>query len=560
MIKQDTSLKTMLEFFYHFEKEKAGEVFLRQPFGKSWKEVSWKEAGQEARRIATALKSMGLKKGDHVGIFSKNCYHWIIADLAIMMGGFVSTPFFPNLFAGQLEEVIAKSHIKALFVGKIEDWNAAKDGVPQQVQIISLPHYPGNSKVEEGLQWNDLLLTHDPLAGNPLPDLEDLWTILFTSGTTGSPKGVMLKYKAPAALMRNELVNGKLKLFEGNEHRFFSFLPLNHIAERIIVETAAMMTGGTISFAESLNTFAQNLQLVQPTLFLAVPRIWTKFQMAILERIPQRLLSVLLFLPGISGFIKNKLKKALGLSQTRIVLTGAAPTPDSLKDWYKKLGIILQEVYGMTETCGGCTLMPSEYIKSGTVGKPIPEVELRTDKDNGEVLIKMPWLMSGYYNEPEKTAQILQDGWLRSGDQGEIDEEGFLRITGRVSDTFKSAKGKYIVPAPIEWQFAKNSFIEQICVTGLAVPQPLALIQLSDIGKSANKEEVMESLLNTLKRVNDNLPNYTQIAALIVVNMDWNVENGILTPTLKIKRPALNAIYQEKLMQWLQLRKQVIWE
>ena len=477
-----------------------------------------------------------------------------------MIGGWVSVPFYPNLNGRQLGEVVRAGDIKLLFAGKLDAWEEMKTGIPPDLPLIRFPHYPGNSRVNEGLDWDKLLDTPYLIPDFSLPKLEDLWTILFTSGTTGTPKGVMLNFSAPASLMQNEQQYNTLHIFGGSEHRFFSYLPLNHIAERIIVEVAALITGGCISFAESLDTFAENLRQTQPTLFMAVPRIWTKFQMGILQRMPEKKLKTLLKIPVINGIIRNKIKKGLGLDKARIMLTGAAPTPDALKHFFAALGIQLQEVYGMTENCGGCTLMPIEGIKSGVVGKPLPNVELRIAPENGEVLIRVPWMMSGYYGAPEKTAEVLRDGWLHTGDQGEIDAEGYLKLTGRVSDTFKSAKGKFIVPAPIEWGFAENKYIEQICVTGLAIPQPLALVILSETAQKEPREMVEAALRMSLEAVNMGLSSFERLKSLIVLREPWSVENGILTPTMKIRRDVLARRYESLLNDWYQREESIIWE
>lgn len=556
----DSELRTILDFFYQWEREKPEDTFLRQPHGKEWQTYSWAVVGDMARRMATALQDMGLKPGDKVGLVSKNCYHWIIADLAIMMGRFVSTPFYPNLTAGQLRQVLRLSDAKVLFVGKLDEWENMKAGIPEGLPIIRFPHYEGNALVTEGHSWDDLLRRYQPLAGNPAPGLHDLWTILFTSGTTGVPKGVMLSYYAPSSLLYNEMVNNNLRVFSGKDHRYFSFLPLNHIAERVIVEIAAIITGGSISFAESIETFALNLQQTQPTLFMAVPRIWTKFQMAVLERLPQKRLDLLLKIPLVATLVRRKIQRALGLARARILLTGAAPTPDALKNWYRRLGLSLLEVYAMTENTGGCTLMPADDIRPGTVGTPLPNVDLRIDPETSEVLMRAPWVMKGYYKDEEKTAHVLRDGWLHTGDQGRIDNDGFLRLTGRVSDTFKSSKGKYIIPAPIEWGFARNNLIEQVAVVGLAIPQPLALVVLSETGRAAPREEVRASLERTLKEVNAGLANYEKLKAVIVVKDSWAVENGILTPTMKIRRGVLNQQYQEFYQLWYDEKNSIIWE
>lgn len=554
------NIKSILAYFYQWEQERGDTIFLRQPFQKDWQTYTWRQVGEISRRLAKALQSLGLVAGDKVGMVSKNCYQWIVTDLALMMGGFVSVPFYPNLTTKELNQVMLASEAKVLFVGKLDDWESMRAGIPTGIQLITFPHYEGNAFVDEGLSWEKLIADSAPIEGSPLPALQDLWTILFTSGTTGVPKGVMLNYFHPAALVENERINGDLIDFSTADHRFFSYLPLNHIAERIIVECAGIATGGIISFSESIHTFTQNLQGTQPTLFIAVPRIWTKFQMAILEKLPEKRLNLILALPLIGAFLKHKIVQGLGLDKARVLLTGAAPAPDALKNFFKKLGLPLQEVYAMTENTGGCTLMPRSAIRSGTVGKPMANVEIRIDPQTQELLTRAPWIMAGYYNDPERTAQVIQDGWLHTGDQGEITPEGYLKLTGRVSDTFKSAKGKYIVPGPIEGSFAKNSYIEQLCVVGFSIPQPLALAVLSEVGQKTPFEVVKASLLQTLEEVNAGLAHYERVKAVVITKEPWAVENGVLTPTLKIRREVLNRKYAEQYPGWFERNEAVIRE
>lgn len=555
-----SNLQSVLGSFYEWEQKRPDAIFLRQPFGTGWEEYSWREVGRQARILVAAMREMGMRPGDHIGLISKNCAQWIIADLAIMMGGFVSVPFYPTLNAEQLSEVITLGHIKLLFAGKLDQWETMRTRVPKGLPIIAFPHYEGNSSITDGTAWEDLFKNHAPIEDSPIPQLDDLWTILFTSGTTGTPKGVMIDYRALANLLETEREYATLGLFKYENHRYFSYLPLNHIAERMIVEGAALATGGTISFSESLQTFAENLKSVQPTVFLAVPRIWTKFQQAIQARMPDTRLSRMLKIPLIGSLLKKKIRKNLGLHEAQITATGAAPAPDALKEWFLKFDIRIQEVYGMTENCGATSLMPADHLKPGTVGKPLPDVEVRIDKDTGEIQVRCPWMMRGYYNERTKTAEVLRNGWLHTGDQGMLDEEGFLVLTGRVVDTFKSAKGKYIVPGPIEAGFAKNSYIEQICVVGLALPQPMALVTLSELGQRSPRQEVLKSLESIRQEVNSILPSYEHLSAVIIVKEPWSIENGILTPTLKIKRNVLSKRYEPQLEKWSDNTETVIWE
>ncbi|NRB64391.1 MAG: AMP-binding protein [Saprospiraceae bacterium] len=551
--------KTILDYFYQWEVEKPNDLFLRQPYGETWKNTSWAEAGQIVRKLAAALQGIGLQSGDVISIYSKNCYHWILADLAIMMGGFVSAPLYPNLTGAQLGKVLSLSGAKALFIGKLDDWSDQPDHIPEQVKTIAFPHYPGNADADTQFHWNEILASANPLTDQPRRKLDELWTILFTSGTTGTPKGVMHNFSSPTRLMNMEREHKKLSIFTGDTHSFFSFLPLNHIAERIIVEVAALMTGGTITFAESIDTFARNLQDTQPTLFMAVPRIWTKFQGGVFAKIPPGVLNILFYIPGLAGIIKKKIIHGMGLSRARIALTGAAPTPDGLKNWYKKLGIRLQEVYAMTENCGGCTLMPPDDIRSGTVGCALPDVEIRIEPETGEVIMKAPWNMQGYFQDEEHTRMVIQDGWLYTGDRGTLTEDGFLRLTGRVSDAFKSTKGKFIVPAPMEWPFAEHALIEQVCVTGRTLPQPIALVILSEWGARQPRQETNKIIETIWAEVNASLSSYQQLKRIVIVSDQWGVDNNLLTPTLKIRRNAIHDKYAPYFKGWYQDDHLVVW-
>lgn len=275
---------------------------------------------------------------------------------------------------------------------------------------------------------------------------------------------------------------------------------------------------------------------------------------------PQQKLDRMLRIPIISGLVKKRIKKGLGLSRSRANISGAAPISDSLKKWYKKIGIDIIEGYGMTENCAICCFLQAHEDKPGSVGKAQPSVELKIAEDTGEILMKANFVMKGYYKNTDKTAEVIKDGWLHTGDQGHIDEEGYLYITGRVKDTFKTSKGKFIVPAPLEWSFEGNNDVEQICVVGLGMPQPMALVVPSEIGQSKDKEALKASLCQSLEAVNSDLPNYRKLSTVVVVKETWNVENGLLTPTLKVKRGAMNQKYKEKMEAWHHTPEEVLWE
>ena len=548
--------------FYDWEEKFKDKPFLRQPFGDSWEEYTWGETGQLARRLATGLKSLGLKKGSHIGLISKNCREWIIADLAIIMAGYVSVPFFPNLKSTEIKSLIEFGEVSALFVGKLENWEEMKNGVDKDLPIIAFPHYENNSIVSEGFQWDEFISKFEPQRENYHPNLDDVWTIIFTSGTTGNPKGVVLSFKINQStdVMYTKNYNPLCVDFDGN-NSFFSYLPLNHIAERIAIEFTAFKNGGIISFTESIETFVKNLSDVQPSVFFGVPRIYTKFQLGILSKFNQKKLDILLAIPLLSNIIKKKLKKALGLYNAKVVVSGAAAMQIAQRNWFRKIGVNITIGYGMTENCAITTQLPgSNFKKPGSVGKVQPKVEIKIDDSTEEVLMRGPYMMLGYFNDKIITNNTIKDGWLHTGDKGRIDSDGYLYITGRVKDTFKTSKGEFIDPGKIEAMFGEVDFFDQICVVGLGIPQPIMLVNISEVGKKLEKNDLENKLTEKLNSVNELSFNYKKVAKIIICKDLWTPENEILTPTMKIKRGNVDKLYQDNYLDWYNNSKKIVWE
>lgn len=552
----------MFDFkFYKWEKEFKDKPFLRQPFGDKWEEYTWGEVGQMARKLASGLKSLGLRERAHIGLISKNCREWIIADLAIMIAGYVSVPFFPSLKGKELAYVMDFGDVDALFVGKIETWDEIKNDLPKDMPLISFPTYKGFSNITKGYQWFDFINKFEPLMEPNVPKLSDLWTIIFTSGTTGNPKGVMLSYLANDMTKVITEDSNPLKVNFSGDNDFISFLPLNHIAERVVVEHTCFRFGGTISFVESLETFSKNLQDVQPHVFFAAPRVWTKFQLGILSKFSQKKLDTFLKIPIISGIIKGKLKKALGLSRARATVSGAAPMQVTQIEWFRKIGVYITNGYGMTENCAICTQVDGrDFGKMASVGKPQSRVEVKIDNSNGEILMRGPFLMDGYYKRKELTDETLRGGWLHTGDKGFIDEDNYLHITGRVVDSFKTSKGKYIEPLTLEYYFGDIKELEEVCVAGLGMSQPLCLAQLSDIGREMSKEDLTNMLTEKFNEINSGLENYKKMSTLIIVKDKWTEENNAIGPTLKIKRGTIDKMYSSNYESWEEDKRNVIWE
>ncbi|THH40046.1 AMP-binding protein [Neolewinella litorea] len=553
--------RTTLESFYEKEAAHPEKPFLHQPFGERWETYTWGETGQMARRIAAYLNDQDLAPGSHIGLVSKNCREWIIADLAIMMAGHVSVPFFATLTGEQIAEVLELGDVDLLFVGKTEVWDNMKTGVPDDLPVVRFPHYADNSQVDRGKAWEEILETYEPLPGQPLQDRDGLWTLIFTSGTTGTPKGVMLSIENQIALMRELYPKNPLENDYQGDNRYFSFLPLNHVAERGTIETMCLTHGGEIFFTESIDRFAANLQHARPTFFFAVPRIWTKLQQGVLKKLPQEKLDTLLKIPVVSWFIKRKIRKGLGLDQSRCNVTGAAPIAQATKDWFASIGIPISEAYAMTENGAVSHMIFAHQDKPGSVGQTLPGTECRIDSESGEVLTRSPYTMRGYYKEEEKTAETIDaDGWLHTGDQGRVDEEGFLYLIGRVKDTFKTAKAKFIVPNEIEEKFAGNTDVDQLCILGLGMPQPMLVVSLSEIGQDRDRGAVKAQLEAQLAEVNAKLPSYKKVAAVVIAKEPFSIENDRLTPTLKVKRPQVHAFYRERMEGWIMGGERVVFE
>ena len=283
--------------------------------------------------------------------------------------------------------------------------------------------------------------------------------------------------------------------------------------------------------------------------------------MGILSKIPQEKLSKLMKIPVLSWILKRKFNKALGLSKARSIVSGAAPLQETQRTWFRKIGVSITNGYGMTENCAITTHLGDGIIdKPGSVGLAQPGVELKIDSETSEILMRGPFMMKEYYKQPQLTAEVIKDSWLHTGDQGHIDGDGFLFITGRVKDIFKTSKGEYIEPLVLESYFGDVLEFEQICIVGLGLPQPICLGVLSEIGLAKPKDELQKHFSDYLEKVNAQLLGFKKISTLILVKDPWAVENGLMTPTLKIKRNKIDKAYEENYMNWHQDDASVIFE
>ena len=550
-----SSDSTILDYFLKWEKETPTAVLLRQPIAELWKEFTWRQVGETSRKILASLRSRGIKKGDRVAILSQNCAEGIMCDIAMMMGGFISVPLYANVNAATMKDILIHSESRLLFIGKLlsKDWENQQPAIPSTVITVTLEGYE-----KKGITaWNEFINNSSGQTTPERPTVEEILTIIYTSGTTGVPKGVVHTHGSVINALHTAADE---VLLNQRGNRFLSYLPLSHAAERGLVEFGSIYSGGSISFVETPDRFAATIQHVKPTHFFGVPRIWEKFQSKILESLPQKKLNMLLAIPVVSGIIKSKIKKALGLEKAVVILTGAAPISPALMIWFQKIGIYIREAYGMSENFNVCTINPRDQIRIGFVGKLFKNQEVVIDPDTHEIKQRCSWIMQGYYKDPEQTAATIVNGFLHTGDMGEVSADGFLKLTGRVKDIFKTSKGEYIVPGKNEMQFLELPAVDQACVMGMKYPQPFVIVVLSEVGKGMDKNSVTNLLNLVLQAANSQSMEYQKLKKVIVVKDEWTPDNGLLTPTLKMKRNSLSAKYEVALEQVYHSDEIVSWE
>ncbi|WP_439827580.1 AMP-binding protein [Aeromonas enteropelogenes] len=543
--------KLPLEMLYHWERQCPDRIYLRQTINREYVDFTWGEVAEEARRMVTALRHLGLVAGDKVALLSKNCAQWFIADLAMQMGQYVSVPIYPTANVDTIEYVLRHSEAKAIFVGKLDDWKSQEAGVPADLLRIAFPY----DTMPASHQWDDLMESNEPIPDSPVQAPDSLLSLVYTSGSTGKPKGAMLSVERYA--WSCEKLVETVGLTQAD--RGFSYLPLAHITERVYIYGGSLFGGATIAFPESLDTFIDDVKRCRPTVFISVPRLWAMFRIKILEKLPQKKLDLLLKIPLVSSLIKSKLQKGLGLDQARVLGCGSAPVSPALLEWYLSIGLNVTEAWGMTENHAYSTInYPFRADKIGTVGKAGLGVTIKIS-DEGEILCRCEGMMLGYYKDPEHSAEAIDaDGWLHTGDMGKLDREGYLTITGRMKDVFKTAKGKYVAPVPIEGLLGQESIIEQLCVIGYGMPQPIALVQLAESAMKGDRGAVEAQLEAARNRVNDQLEAHAKLRGILVVKTPWNIENGVLTPTMKIRRHLLEQKYADIGEQWPS--RSIVWE
>lgn len=537
------------------EREKADQVYLRQPRDGVWIEYTWAEVMNRARKVAAFLHHLGLKKGDRVSIISKNCAEWFITDFGISLAGMVSVPLFHNQHEISIHYVLEHADAKAVFLGKLDEHDKVRKYIPEKYLTINFDYH---TDMEATHHWSEVM-TIDPMKELQEPAADDLYTIIYSSGTSGVPKGAMFSHQRIANYL--SLLPIDLRTIRDLPYyKLISYLPLAHVYERSAIELASVSIPCDVSFVESLDKFAENLRSVQPNFFTAVPRIWGVFQQKIEQKVSPTKLNILLKIPFVSSLIKKKIIHGLGLGECTNCFSGASHLPISIIEFFDKLGLRIQEGYGQTENLAYATLSLLPERKQGYVGTARLDVEIKED-ENKELLIKSPCLMNGYYKDEAASKKALtEDGWLHTGDLVEIDDLGRVKITGRISEIFKNQTGEFIAPTGIEKRFATNELVDQLCLVGRGLPSNVLLVTLSNDAQQKNKTEVKKSLQDRLHQLNSRLAKFEKISHVIVAKDPWTTNNDMLTPTLKVKRRVIEEHYADVIKNALNERQHIVWE
>ncbi|MFO1261993.1 MAG: AMP-binding protein [Rhodoferax sp.] len=554
--------KLILDYVFDHEAKLADRVFLTQPTGGGRvQDYTWRQTMDQARRMAAHLKAQNFEPGARIAILSKNCAHFFMAELAIWMAGCTTVAIFPTETAETVSFVLEHSGASLLFVGKLDTWDQQKSAVPASLPCIAFPLAPKTSYES----WDSITGRTEPLAGRVQRAGTDIAILLYTSGSTGTPKGVMHSFERITKAAENIAKDIKSRIGDLDENRILSYLPLAHVFERAWVECMSLVDGKThVFFAETLETFVQDLNRARPTTFISVPRLWLKFQHGVFAKMPPKKLDRLLKIPILSGIVKRKVLKNLGLDQALLAGSGSAPIPAELLAWYRKLGLNLVEGYAMSEDFAYSHNSTVEVNEPGCVGLPLPGVQVRIS-DEGEILIKSPGQFVGYYKRPDLDAEVFtDDGFFKTGDRGERRADGLLKITGRVKELFKTSKGKYVAPAPIENKLNSHPMIEMSMVSGVGQPAAYAMVILSEElrpkqNDPAFRKEVESELAQLLKSVNAELPDYEKLQMIVISKDPWTIENGFLTPTMKIRRGRIEEGVAARVDAWFDTKGKVQW-
>lgn len=576
--------------------EKYGDrVALRKKEYGLWHDISWKEYYRLAKYVGSALISMGLKRGDCVSIIGDNCPEWVIIDMGIQCIGGVAVGVYSTNAWPQVEYVVQNSNSKFFFVEneeQLDKWFQFRDKAPSLKKVIvwdleGLRHFedPMVMTYDDILDLGREIVEKEPdLFENRMKELtpEDLSVLIYTSGTTGPPKGAMLTHRNVTWMGRTIVMDNPIE----DDDEVMSFLPLCHIFERLFSVFAHITNGYTVSFIESLDTVTDNMREISPTVGYAVPRIWEKYLSAVYIRMSDATwfkklvfgislkigknratlrmnfkpvpfyLELLFKLAYVAVF--RKLKERLGFERLRVAYSGAAPISPDVLHFFQSIGVNLIEGYGQTEGTGVTCASKMDEVKFGTVGPPLPGTEIKI-ADDGEILVKSPSVFKGYYGAPEATAETIKDGWLYSGDVGEIDEDGYLKITDRKKDIIVTAGGKNITPQYIENKLKAGPYINDAVVIGDGKKFISALvmidednvvkyaqdnkIQFSTYKDLTQSPEIIKFIQAEVDAVNETLARVEQVKKFTILPKKLYEEDGEVTPTMKVKRKFINEAF-----------------
>ncbi|MBN8555374.1 MAG: long-chain fatty acid--CoA ligase [Deltaproteobacteria bacterium] len=485
--------------------------------------LTWMEVYKKTLQYGEFLRGLSqLRRGDRIAIIAKNGPEWVLADIAAMASGFVTVPLSTQATLTELQFCLSEAGVKVVFC---DQKNTELDSGILQITFAEL---------ETGILGLDGNFAPSPLA------IDEMNTLIYTSGTNGQPKGVMHSMLAFSNAYQAIYRTFQIKFSDV----FLSYLPLSHVAERILIEFTGIYSGATIYFVDQIEKVVHQLPKVRPTIFLAVPRVWDTMRFRIEREFAQNpiLEKRLSHVPGfLRRFILSKfLKKKLGFDRARILVSGAAKLSLETIETFSRFGIQICEAYGLTETLGVTSMNIPKQLHRGSVGKACPGVFLRLMPD-GEICIKSSFLFLGYYKRPQETAEALQNGWFHSGDIGKIDAGGYLIITDRKKNIFKTLHGKYVAPLPIEISFKNHPAIREILVIGESRPHCVALA-------SVDEKNLDEKMLSTLlERINSRLAPHEQIKSLGCISSSWETSSGEMTASMKLKRRVVLEKYQQQI-------------
>jgi len=569
-------------------RERAGEVAIREKYRGVWREWTWAEYARRVASVAAGLRSLGVGPGDRVAIHSENRPEWVVADLAVQGLGACTVGVYPTSPAAEVEYVLAHSEASVLIAEDEEQLDKAlevRSRLPllRHVVVIDPRGVTSDVPAFASLEQDGSLAAYEESVEALDPSATAI--LVYTSGTTGPPKGAMISHANLVAAGETATVLGTR---QGDE--VLSYLPLCHVAERLISVIDGVWVGLVVNFGEGGPSFPQDLRDVQPTLFLGVPRVWEKMlatveiRMADASRLkrllyraclrqgrriaPRRMARRLnpldrVVLAVCEVLVFRALREKLGMVRVRSAISGAAPIAPQVLEYLWAIGIPVREGYGQTENTAVCTLTPEGDIRLGAVGTPLPEVEVRIAPD-GEILTRSAGVFQGYLNDPIATkAAIDDDGWLRTGDVGELDSDGFLRITDRKKDIIITTGGKNISPSEIENRLKVSPYVREAVVIGDRRKYVTALIgiELDTVGNWASrrglayttyadlsaKDEVRRLVDEVVQSANAELAQVERIKRFTLISKELDHEDGELTATQKVKRRALEQRFETEI-------------